>query len=321
MIDFLFGLACAAVIGRGYQRGVRREAFDLGVLMVAVFVAFRLSESAGDWLGRTGIGDLGARLVTGSMLFVLVMGLGYLIGRMRTRRLGEPHLVWTERLGGVAVGVVWLAVLSSVLILVVAALPLADRSRGVLASSRVVDAITAENSLAHGVVRYVGGTRVIESLLNLERFVGGEQIIVDPDGRVQLPDTGSGSIDLAESEADQIFELVNRARVEVGENPLAWSEGLAEVAIGHARELYEEGYFAHESPRTGSVAARVAAAGIPVVVVGENLGLAATPGQVHDGLMASPTHRQNILESRFRRVGVGAFQGPIGLLVVQVFSG
>jgi uncharacterized protein YkwD len=82
-----------------------------------------------------------------------------------------------------------------------------------------------------------------------------------------------------------------------------------------------EGYFSHTSPITGSVAERMADAGIPYVIVGENLALAATSRTVHKGLMDSPSHRANIVGPGFTRLGVGVVRGPLGLMVVQVFSG
>jgi uncharacterized protein YkwD len=118
-----------------------------------------------------------------------------------------------------------------------------------------------------------------------------------------------------------VFELLNLARLEANQEPLAFSEGLANVAIGHARAMYGQGYFSHVSPVTGTVADRVDSAGIPYRVVGENLALAVTPSQVHAGLMDSPGHKENILRSTFRRVGIAAIKGPMGYMVVQVFSG
>ena len=50
------------------------------------------------------------------------------------------------------------------------------------------------------------------------------------------------------------------------------------------------------------------------------MALAATARTVHDGLMESPGHRANILGTEFTRVGIGEIRGPLGLMVVQVFS-
>ncbi len=85
--------------------------------------------------------------------------------------------------------------------------------------------------------------------------------------------------------------------------------------------MYLEGYFSHHSPRTGDVASRTLVSGVSFRVVGENLALASTPRAVHAGLMDSEAHRANILGTEYRRVGIGAVRGPLGLMVVQVFAG
>jgi uncharacterized protein YkwD len=85
--------------------------------------------------------------------------------------------------------------------------------------------------------------------------------------------------------------------------------------------MYVTGYFSHISPTTGTIGDRVSSAGISYVIVGENLALAADAVQVHEGLMDSPSHRENILRPQFRRAGIGVIDGPTGLMVVQVFSG
>jgi uncharacterized protein YkwD len=36
--------------------------------------------------------------------------------------------------------------------------------------------------------------------------------------------------------------------------------------------------------------------------------------------MESESHRNTILDNEFRRVGIGVISGPLGLIIVQVFS-
>ncbi len=123
------------------------------------------------------------------------------------------------------------------------------------------------------------------------------------------------------AEAEEVLSFLNEARVAVGVAPLAPSAGLADVALGHALDMYTNGFISHLSPATGRVDDRVRAAGIQLTVVGENLALAATSRAVHDGLMESDPHRANLLRTSFDRVGVAAVRGPLGLMVVQVFGG
>jgi uncharacterized protein YkwD len=118
-----------------------------------------------------------------------------------------------------------------------------------------------------------------------------------------------------------VYQRLNRARVDEGLDPLAWSDALAEVAEGHAYDMYLNGFFSHTSPTTGSLVDRLRAAGLTYRVAGENLALAATPEEVHDGLMDSPGHRANIVGDGYRRVGIAVVSGRLGLMTVQVFMG
>ena len=106
-----------------------------------------------------------------------------------------------------------------------------------------------------------------------------------------------------------------------GSTPWHGAMPSGQVGAAHAVDMYVGGWFSHISPDTGSIADRLALAGITYRLAGENLALAATPGEVHRGLMESPGHRANILGVDFRRVGVAVIEGPLGLMVVQVFSG
>ena len=118
----------------------------------------------------------------------------------------------------------------------------------------------------------------------------------------------------------QVFELVNQARAEQHIPPLAWHAGAAAVARAHSLDMKVNGFFSHESKRTGKVADRLARAGVPNRVAGENLARADSVANCHKALMASPGHRENILRRDFTHVGVGLARNAEGLLLcTQVF--
>ena len=251
-------------------------------------------------------------------MFIAVVVLGTYVAGLVARRFETPLTVPVRLLGGL-VSLGWLTGLASVILAVAVALPLDPSADRLLADSRVASGLTSSDSPAYRMVIAFDTDRVLEAMVNLDAVVGDGQMVIETDDRVDLP----SSDDIAPDRAAgvEIFEFLNLARADAGLSLLAWSESLAGVGDGHAFEMYSEGYFSHTSSSTGSVADRMELAGIPYVIVGENLALAPTPEQVHEGLMASPGHRANILESRFRRVGVGVYRGPLGLMVVQVFSG
>ena len=78
--------------------------------------------------------------------------------------------------------------------------------------------------------------------------------------------------------------------------------------------MAERRFFAHDTPDGTPPERRMRRAGYGPGTVGENLawgaGEEATPEHIVVGWMNSPGHRRNILEPRFREVGVGVVPRP-----------
>jgi uncharacterized protein YkwD len=244
-----------------------------------------------------------------------------LIARVVEPRVRWPGLNLIDRAGGATLGMAWGAFLSIVLLSLLVILPVPAAVSRQLDSSAITRFLTDPAGAPQATFQRLSGDRVVEALLNLNRLVGERRVVVEGDESVALDPAVPGDLDLDTRAATEVFDLLNRARLDAGEDPLAWSPALAVVAEGHAVEMYTGGYFSHRSPVTGTVGDRLEAAGITYVVAGENLALAATATDVHAGLMASPGHRENILRPEFRRVGVAVVAGPLGLMTVQVFTG
>lgn len=114
--------------------------------------------------------------------------------------------------------------------------------------------------------------------------------------------------------------LVNEERKKAGIKPLIADPELQAVARAHSKDMFARGYFAHVSPDGKDPFDRMKAAHVRFLTAGENLALAQTLPQAHDGLMKSPGHRANILQPQFGRVGIGIVEGGIyGLMVSQEF--
>ncbi len=122
-----------------------------------------------------------------------------------------------------------------------------------------------------------------------------------------------------EAEA-QLLALVNSEREAAGLPALTFDEALVPVGRAHAIEMFEQGYFAHESPTAGDPFDRLAAANVTYLVAGENLAFAPDLLTAHRGLMNSPGHRANILSPAFGRAGMAVIRSRYhGLMIVQLF--
>jgi len=123
-----------------------------------------------------------------------------------------------------------------------------------------------------------------------------------------------------DGDADALFAMVNGARKTEARAPLARDPSLDRLAEAHAAAIARLGRLAHDAG-DGDPMSRVRAAGLATTSVGENVAHAVTAKLAHRLLWASPSHRQNLLDARFRSLGVGAVKGPDGSLwVCELFA-
>ena len=322
MIDAFLAVALGLVLVRGWFRGFVREAMDLAGLVLGTIMAFRLAPTVGSVVSAmAGISTDAGRVIGGVIVFIGV-GVGAAFATIALqRRFRLPGLNLINRAGGAGLAAAWGVFLATLLLTVAVIVPMPPAVAGQLDGSAITSVLTDPNGLPQEVFARLAGDRIVEALINLDEAFGTRRVIIGPGETLTLPAVPEDDVTDSPGSADKVFGLLNRARVDAGLDPLAWSDALAVVAAGHAREMYRAGYFSHDSPSTGDVGDRLAAAGLSYRIAGENLALAATPDDVHAGLMASPGHRANILGGDYRRVGVAVVSGPLGLMTVEVFTG
>lgn len=117
--------------------------------------------------------------------------------------------------------------------------------------------------------------------------------------------------------SDATLCLLNRERARRGLQPLRIDPKLAGAAVSHSRDMVKRRYFEHESPNGRSPYQRMLATRyVPKGAswtLGENIGWGteslAQPAALVKAWMASPGHRANILNGRFREIGIGIALG------------
>lgn len=103
-----------------------------------------------------------------------------------------------------------------------------------------------------------------------------------------------------------MMDLVNAFRVQNGASPLTWLEELAVVSRSHSKDMFENNFFDHFSPTTGSLSDRVEKAGFDFLMAGENLAWGyADAVCANHGLINSPPHRRGMLNPQARQIGIG----------------
>jgi uncharacterized protein YkwD len=130
--------------------------------------------------------------------------------------------------------------------------------------------------------------------------------------------------DLDPADAEQeLFALINQARLAAGLRELVWDNRLAAIARSHSRDMQAHNFVEHISPTTGDALARIKKAGLSFPLVVENVGSEVGVQQAHRGFMSSPGHRANIVNRHLTRVGIGVVVkkgGGAPLLVTELFA-
>jgi len=115
--------------------------------------------------------------------------------------------------------------------------------------------------------------------------------------------------------------LLNKERAKAGLPRLRVNAKLRRAAERHSRDMVRKRFFGHTSPAGASVADRVLRTGYASRrswAVAENIawgaGSKATPAEIVRAWMASSGHKANILDRRYKDIGVGVFVGtPVSL--------
>ncbi|MDQ3863276.1 MAG: CAP domain-containing protein [Actinomycetota bacterium] len=123
---------------------------------------------------------------------------------------------------------------------------------------------------------------------------------------------GGGSITLKAREK-RILVLHNRTRANHSLKPLCVNPRLTRAARSHSREMIKKDYFSHDSYDGEGTGARLRRFGYDWSVYGENIaggsGTSGEPHPIFELWMNDAAHKANILDGRFRQVGVGAYTG------------
>jgi uncharacterized protein YkwD len=132
--------------------------------------------------------------------------------------------------------------------------------------------------------------------------------------------TGAGPKAAAAPTPDEysIVRAMNAVRVANGVAPLRVGSALSRAAHAHSVDMARKGYFDH-----GAFVQRLRRFGVRAPFIGENIASATGPmaaAAIVQMWVASPPHRQNLLNRGFQRVGVGV-AGSSTRMVTADFAG
>lgn len=123
----------------------------------------------------------------------------------------------------------------------------------------------------------------------------------------------------------QVIEVTNQKRAEAGVGALEYNTVLAQAAKAKGEDMLAKDYWAHVAPDGIQPWSFITNAGYKYKYAGENLARDfSDPASAVAAWMASPSHKENLLSSKYQHIGVAVVEGDLAgvetTLVVQLFG-
>jgi uncharacterized protein YkwD len=161
----------------------------------------------------------------------------------------------------------------------------------------------------------------VSSLLLISGFLLSFQLLIN-----YLPRSGVKILGYAANiSTDEVIRLTNQKRTEAGVPALRYNSFLSQGALAKGNHMLANQYWAHIAPDGTEPWKFFTDVGYKYRYAGENLARDFTnPQSVVDAWMASPTHRENLLSTKYVDIGVSVVEGNLNgvdtTIIVQFFG-
>ncbi|HXV72319.1 MAG TPA: CvpA family protein [Acidimicrobiia bacterium] len=318
MIDFILGLALAAMLLRGWTRGFVRETLDLVGLILGIWIAFRLSNPFGDFL--TSAFDVSpelARIGGGIVLFVLFGALLSIAAHYLSKAMNLPGLSMVNRVGGAAVAMGWGVVIVLIVVSLASVLPLPDSWQDEVDESNIVQLIAGEDALPRRFFESVAGDNVMAAMAAIRDVFGADRAVPQGDEVLEFPAAEPDEVRQVRSEAGSVLEQINEDRVAADLDAVVAVAPLTGLAEERAAALYQAGIL----QRMENCAELLAERDYRVARCANGTALAGTAIAAYDAIRGTADGSAMLVDPNFDRAGVAVVDGPTGRLVVIVLAG
>jgi len=250
-------------------------------------------------------------------IFLSLLITGFIISFLLNRLLRlipiKVHLNPINKIAGVLPGIVTGLLYAALLSLFFLVFPFSEKVSNETRNSKIAQKLTLGLEKIESRLK-PGFKEAISRTMQMTTIEEGSEEMLKLSFAVKDPK-------VRESLEKEMLNMINTEREKQGLVLLVADSQLTELARNHSRDMLARSYFSHINPEGLSPFDRARKTHIPFRTIGENLALAQTLAIAHEGLMNSPGHRANILNSSFRKVGIGVLDGGIyGLMITQNFK-
>lgn len=313
-IDILILIVIIFYAFDGYRQGFWKILLDILTVVISLFVALKFYPQAGDLFTGWGLDSNLSKPVGFFALWMATQIIFYLLAILIFHYF--PKYSEGKKIGkilGIFPGIIKGLMIVAIFLIILITLPFATSFKNTLSDALIAGPLIKSTARIEGQMAKIFG-QLNNSFTFLTTTSENEEEIT----RLNFQ-TNDFNIDAAGEEI--MVSLVNGERQKVGLTPLATDLLLRNVARAHSMDMLRNGYFAHKSPSGETPYDRLTAANANFHLVGENLALAPSVDLAHIGLMNSSSHRENILDPDYKRIGIGIIDAdPYGKMITQIFT-
>ena len=290
------------------------------VLLISIALSFRYSDQVGSYISSWFNSNIQlSEIFGGVLIFITVLTVSsffqnFLANNKKQRDIGN------KLLGG------FVSLLVSNLILtliftITSIISVPQFFEDTLENSNLVSFYTDTSGTPQQALELITGTDLIKVVSRIKDLTGKSSVVVGEQGCIEIPKYSLSNLLNNNEQKDELYALLLTERSNQNLAPLELSEKLSDIALNYAYTMYQDGFWCHKNPKNGElVGDRLSKQGFPYIDIGENLALSSSVRSGHISLMNSESHKNTILDNEFKRVGIGIVSGPLGLIIVQIFS-
>ena len=304
----------------GWKKGFLLQFFYLMVLLISIALSFRYSDQVGSYISSWFNSNIQlSEIFGGVLIFITVLTVSsffqnFLANNQKQRDVGN------KLLGG------FVSLLVSNLILtliftITSIISVPQFFEDTIENSNLVSFYTDTSGTPQQALELITGTDLIKVVSRIKDLTGKSSVVVGEQGCIEIPKYSLSNLSNNNVQKDELYDLLLTERSNQNLAPLELSEKLSNIALNYAYVMYQDGFWCHKNPKNGElVGDRLSKQGFPYIDIGENLALSSSVRSGHISLMNSESHKNTILDNEFKRVGIGIVSGPLGLIIVQIFS-
>ena len=303
----------------GWKKGFLLQFFYLMVLLISIALSFRYSDQVGSYISSWFNSNIQlSEIFGGVLIFITVLTVSSFFQNFLANQ--KQRDVGNKLLGG------FVSLLVSNLILtliftITSIISVPQFFEDTLENSNLVSFYTDTNGTPQQALELITGTDLIKVVSRIKDLTGKSSVVVGEQGCIEIPKYSLSNLSNNNEQKDELYELLLTERSNQNLAPLELSEKLSNIALNYAYVMYQDGFWCHKNPKNGElVGDRLSKQGFPYIDIGENLALSSSIRSGHISLMNSESHKNTILDNEFKRVGIGIVSGPLGLIIVQIFS-